>query len=215
MTRAGLLRSLKDGGALLFQFLPGQLNMRAQLVLSTVYLGAETTALFIYAKQVVTASTQIIAFVLRVDFPGVVEKMAGSREHSFRSILNAQRTTLYCAVTFTVGAMIVSSIAGIVPDFRLHGAATILVAFAPTILTLSLSLMMIQALAALGAYAVIARAAAISSAMGILASYMFITMLNVYAFVLGEVTIHLVGLYIVYRHIRLRYRRRAWPASIG
>ena len=202
MTRAGLFRSLRDAGALLFQSVPGQLNMRAQLVLSTAYLGAETTALFIYAKQVVTASTQIIAFVLRVDFPGLVEKMSGPREHSFRSILNAQRTTLYCAVALTVGAMIASGIAAIVPDFRLHRAATILVAFAPTILTLSLSLMMIQALAALAAYAAIAKSLAISTAAGMMVSYILVSTLDVYAFVLGEVTLNVVSFYIAYRDLR-------------
>jgi hypothetical protein len=202
MTRAGLFRSLRDAGALLFQSVPGQLNMRAQLVLSTAYLGAETTALFIYAKQVVTASTQIIAFVLRVDFPGLVEKMSGPREHGFRSILNAQRTTLYCAVALTVGAMIASGIAAIVPDFRLHRAATILVAFAPTILTLSLSLMMIQALAALAAYAAIAKSLAISTAAGMMVSYILVSTLDVYAFVLGEVTLNVVSFYIAYRDLR-------------
>jgi hypothetical protein len=202
VTRAGLVRSLRDGGALLFQLVPGQINMRAQLVLSTVYLGAETTALFIYAKQVVTALTQIIGFVLRVEFPGLVEKMAASRKQSFGSILGAQKTTLYCAVAFTVGATGGSGIAAIVPDFSLHRAATIMVSFTPTILTLSLSLMMMQALAALGAYAVIGRAAAISAAAGIFVSYMLVSTLGAYAFVLGEVTLHLLGFYIVYRYLR-------------
>ena len=101
-TRAGLARSLKDGSALLFQFVPGQINMRVQLVLSSVYLDAEMTALFIYAKQIVTAAMQIIGFVLRVEFPGLVEKLAESGKHSFASILGAQKMALYCAVLFAV-----------------------------------------------------------------------------------------------------------------
>jgi hypothetical protein len=202
VTRAGLSRSLRDGGALLFQLVPGQVNMRVQLVLSTVYLGAETTALFVYAKQIVTAATQIIGFVLRVEFPGLVERLAGTAQHSFASILGAQKMALYCAIFFTVGIAGLSGIAAIVPDFRLHRAAVMIASFSPTILTLSLSLMTIQALAALGAYAAIARALAISSAAGLLASCLLVQVMDVYAFVVGEVTLHVVGFYIVYRHLR-------------
>ncbi|MES2194885.1 MAG: oligosaccharide flippase family protein [Pseudomonadota bacterium] len=201
-TRAGLLRSLRDGGALLFQLVPGQINMRVQLVLSAVYLGTETTALFIYVKQIVTAATQIIAFVLRVEFPGLVERLAASRRHSVASILGAQKMAFYCAVIFTIGATGVAGMAAAVPDFGLHRAAVIMASFAPTILTLSLSLMMTQALAAMGAYAVIARALAISSVAGMLASYMLVSALGVYAFVVGEVIFHLVGFYIVFRYLR-------------
>lgn len=202
VTRAGLARSFRDALSLLFQLLPGQINMRVQLVLSTLYLGAETTALFLYCKQVVTALTQIIAFVLRVDFPGLVEKVSGSQGASFGSIFTAQKTTFYCAVVFTVGALIVAGIAAMVPDHGLHRAAMVMMPFAPTILTLSLSLMMIQALAALGAYALIARTVVVSSVLGIIVSYLLVTKLNVYAFAVAEVASHLVGFCLVYQHIR-------------
>lgn len=202
ITRAGLARSLKDGGALLFQLVPGQINMRVQLVLSTVYLGAETTALFIYAKQIVTASTQIIGFVLRVEFPGLVEKLAASGKHSLGSILGAQKMALYCALVFAAGIAGVAGIAAAVPDFSLHRASMIIASFTPTILTLSLSLMMTQALAALGAYGVIAKAIAISSAVGMMVSYVLVSKLDACAFVLGEVTFHLAGFYIVHRYLR-------------
>jgi hypothetical protein len=176
--------------------------MRVQLVLSTVYLGAETTALFIYAKQIVTASTQIIGFVLRVEFPGLVEKLAASGKHSLGSILGAQKMALYCALVFAAGIAGVAGIAAAVPDFSLHRASMIIASFTPTILTLSLSLMMTQALAALGAYGVIAKAIAISSAIGMTVSYLLVSKVDAYAFVLGEVTFHLAGFYIVHRYLR-------------
>jgi len=202
ITRAGLGRSLKDGSALLFQLVPGQIIMRVQLVLSTVYLGAETTALFIYAKQVVTAATQIIGFVLRVEFPGLVQKLAASGKHDLRSVMNSQKATLLCAIAFTVGGTVLSGIAAMIPEFHLHRAATIMVSFVPTILTQSLLLLMIQALAALGAYGAIARALAISSTVGVTVNYLLISTLDAYAFALGEATYNLAGIYIVYRHLR-------------
>lgn len=201
-TRSGLLTSLKDGCALLFQLVPGQINMRVQLVLSTAYLGTETTALFIYAKQVVTAFTQIIGFVLRVEFPGLVEKLATSRKQSIASILSAQRTTLYLAIAFSTGTTVVSGVAALTPGFSLHEAAKVMVLFAPTIGTLSLSLMMTQALAAMGVYAVIARALVFSSAMGIAACYLLISKFQIYALALGELTFHFVGFYLVFRYLR-------------
>jgi hypothetical protein len=201
LTRAGLLRSLRDGSVLLFQFFPGQITMRVQLVLSTLYLGAETTALFIYAKQIVTGMTQIIGFVLRIDFPGLVQRLAGSGDR-FRTILKAQQTTLYCAVTFSFATAILFGVAATVPDFSLHRAATVMVSFAPTVLTLSLSMMVIQGLAALGAYTVIASTVAIGSAVWVAISYALVSLLGVYAFVLGEVVSQLTTCYFAYRYIR-------------
>jgi O-antigen/teichoic acid export membrane protein len=201
-TRAGLARSLKDGSALLFQFVPGQINMRVQLVLSSLYLDAEMTALFIYAKQIVTATTQIIGFTLRVEFPSLVEKLAASAKHSLASILSAQKMSFCCAVVFAVGITGTAGIAAAVPDFSLHRAAAVIASFAPTILSLSLALMMIQGLAAIGAYAVIARTFTVSLAVAICVSWLLVTSLNVYAFVLGEMTFHLVAAYLVYRNIR-------------
>lgn len=202
LTRAGLTKALMDGCALSFQIVPGQVNMRVQLVLSTVYLGAETTALFVYAKQIVTASTQIVGFVLRVEFPSLVEKLSAAGKQNLGTMLGAQRMALYCAAMFAVGVTAVAGIAAAVPDFGLHRAAMVIAGFAPTIFTMSLLLMMMQALAAAGAYGLAAWALAVGSAAGALASYMLVSMLGVYAFVAGEVVLNLVGLYVGYRYLR-------------
>jgi len=89
-----------------------------------------------------------------------------------------------------------------VPGFGLHRAAVIIAAFAPTIVLLSLSSMMTQAMAALGYYGVIAKALAISSATGMLVSYALVSTLGAYSFVVGEVAFHLVGCGIVYRYLQ-------------
>jgi O-antigen/teichoic acid export membrane protein len=202
LTRAGLTRALTDGCALSFQILPGQANMRVQLVLSTVYLGAETTALFVYAKQIVTAATQIVGFVLRVEFPNLVEKLAAAGKQKLGSMLGVQRMALYCATMFAVAAVVAAGIAAEMPDFGLHRAALVIAVFAPTIITMSLLLMMMQALAATGAYGLAAWALAVGSAAGMLASYMLVSILGVYAFVAGEVVLNLVGLYVGYLYLR-------------
>lgn len=201
LTRNGLVRSLRDGGALLFQTVPGQINMRVQLLLSAAYLGAETTALFVYARQVVTGATQIVGFTIRVEFPGLVEKLA-SGKHDLASIVRAQRLTLYCAVALTLGITSVAGIAASLPDFKLHRAAIVIAALAPTILSLSLAVMLIQGLAALGRYAVIAWTFTAGVVAAMLVSWLLVTQLGVYAFVVGEATFHAVAAYLVYRKLR-------------
>lgn len=202
VTAAGFVRSFKDGSALLFQLVPGQLILRVQLVLSTIYLGAETTALFAYVKQIIAMSTMIIAIVLRVDFPRLVERISQSKESHVRIVLKTQRMTLYCAVALTAGWIIVSLLGFMVPQYRISAASMALMMFSPSILTISLSLMMMQGLVALGAYGSVARAAGISVLFGIAVSCLLVTTLDLYAFLLGEVVFHLVGLILMYRDMR-------------
>lgn len=204
VTRAGLAVALKDSLAMLFQLGPGQLVVRVQLALSAAFLGTETTALFVYVRQVVTGLTQIIGFVLRVEFPGLVERLASPGRHTIGSVLAAQKVTLCCAFILAGVTGVVSAAAAAMPALKLHQAAMLLMAFTPTVLTVSFTLMLMQALAALGAYAAIARAMAISSAIGIVASYVLISTLDVYALILGELIFNWVGCYMVYRYLRSR-----------
>jgi hypothetical protein len=204
LTRAGLAKAVRDGAALALQVVPAQSIMRVQIVLSAMYLGAETTALFVFAKQVLTAATQIIGFVLRVEFPGLAAKLSDKRNHSLGSIWGAQRMALFCAVTFAVGATIAAGVAALIPDVSLHRAAVTVAGFMPTILTMSLLLLMMQGLAAIGAYGASTVALAIGAAAGILASYLLISPLGVYAFAAGEVVLDVVGLYVGHRYLRRR-----------
>lgn len=206
LTRAGLTRALKDGVALSFQIVPGQINMRVQLVLSAAYLGAETTALFVYAKQIVTAATQVLQFVLRVEFPGLVERLSGAGKQGLAGIIAAQKMTLFCAVLFSVGTTAMAGIVTVASDGGLHRAAIVIAGFAPTILTVALLQMTWQGLAALGAYAASAWALAIGAAVGIAASYLLVPQLHVFAFAAAEVVLNLVTLYVGYRYLE-RARR--------
>jgi hypothetical protein len=201
LTAAGLVLAFKNGSAMLFQLLPGQIIFRVQLMLSSIYLGPETTAVLAYVKQMVTALTMIIAVILRVDFPGLVQKISRTKEQSFRSILEAQKTTLYCAVAFTAGAIIVSSLSFMMPQNRFSAAAGTLLMFSPTILTTSVSLMMMQAMVALGAYASVAIISAISAAIGIAVTCLLVRTVDLYALLAGELVIHLVGFVLMYHEI--------------
>lgn len=210
-SRVGLGRALKDGAALSFQIVPGQINMRFQLVFSAAYLGAETTAVFVYAKQIVTAATQVLQFVLRVEFPGLVQRLATAGRQNLSGIIGAQKLTLASAVLFSAGTTLLAGLVAVWSDGALHRVAVVLVGFAPTILTVALLQMTWQGLAAVGAYAASAWALTIGAAVGVVASYALLPLLHVFAFAAAEVILNLVTLYLGHRF--LQCMRVSLPSS--
>lgn len=201
-TAAGLVLAFKNGAAMSFQLVPGQIVLRVQLTLSAVYLGAETTAVFTYVRQLVTALNMVLAIVLRVDFPGLVQKVSRTKEHSLRQILEAQKTTLCCSIALAAGAVIVSLSAPALAPSRFSAAAAVLLMFTPTIFTSSFSLMMTQALLALGAYASVARITALGAAFGIAVNWLLITTADLYALVIGELVTHVFVFVAMYNIVR-------------
>jgi len=207
VTAAGLRRAARDGVALLFQLLPGQLNSRGALLLSAAYLGAETTAVFAYVKQLIIALATIIVFLLRIDFPALVQKLSLREHQSFLGIFSAQKITLYCSLIMTLGAVVIALAASAAPASNFSRAASLLLLFAPTVLTASLSMMLVQGLAALGAYLPMARIVTLSAVLGITASYVFIDVFGIYALLAGELLFHFAGFSLAYIEIR---RLRFW-----
>jgi O-antigen/teichoic acid export membrane protein len=202
VTLAGFRRSCRDGIAMVIQAVPGQIILRVQLVLSMTYLGAETTALFAYVKQLIAMASMIIAIILRVEFPGFVQILSRSKERSLRLVLTGQRMALYCAFALTIGGAIVSALGLMIPQHRISAAAMTLLTFSPSILTISLTLMMVQALVALGAYGAVARGTAIGAALGAVFSALFVRILDIYALLFGEMVFHLACLLLMYKDMR-------------
>lgn len=201
-TRRGIMQAFGDGLALLSQFVPGQLILRFQLVLSTVYLGTESTALFVYAKQAVVAMTMLIAFILRVDFPGLVESMARAKAPSIASIFEAQKSAMIGALFLAAGTLIVCLMAPLAPQYNLVRAAQLLMAYAPSIITISAVSIMMQGMAATGNYVSGAKIMAISTLVGAAVSYLAIGPFGIYGLLIGEVTIHLLGFALLCGQLR-------------
>jgi O-antigen/teichoic acid export membrane protein len=201
VTAAGLTQAFRNGSAMLFQLLPGQIGVRIQLALSATYLGPETTAVFTYVKQIITAVTMIVNVVLRVEFPGLVQQISRTSSQGFRTDLAAHKTSIGCAVAFAAGAIIVSSLSYMMPPNRFSAAGHALLIFAPTILTISLSMMMMQAMVARGEYVRVAGITAAGAALGIAVSYVFVTIAGLYAFLAGELAFHLLGFVLMYRSL--------------
>lgn len=207
--REGVVRAARDGFALLLQFIPGQLILRAQLLLSATFLGTEATALFIYAKQIVVAMTMLVGFVTRVDFPALVERAAACEHLGLSAIFRSQVTSIVSAVTLALGTLLACLVALTVPQYGFSNAAHLLAAYSPSIVTISALLIMIQGMAAMADYAASAKIVAVSTVVGIAVSYAMIGPCGIYAFVIGEMSFHLLGSALMYLHLR----RRAFAAA--
>jgi hypothetical protein len=193
----GLRTAARDGGAMLCILLPGQLYGRTQVVLSAAYLGPETTAFFLYAKQVVSAVLQIIGFIQRVEFPTLVTRLSVPHGNLFRTILDSQKLLVAAGIVSTVVVFAVGLIVAQLPESRFSAVAPLVSAFSPTILTMSALILMTQALAATAAYEGLALDILIFNAMGVAASYLFLSRLGVYAFVAADVFSTLCGILLL------------------
>ncbi len=202
ISRHGLTQSCKDGVAMLFGLLPGQLYFRFQILLSVHYLGPELTAMLLYAKQIVSAATQVIGFVLRVEFPGLVQRFLRSGEQNLRTVLDAQKAALFVAVAATVGVLGLGMVMKFLPYVNFNKVALLVTASAPTILSLSILWIMSQPLAALSRFTLLSIIIAIFVAVGIAASYLLLSVYGVYAFIAGDIISHMAGAVLVYYFLR-------------
>lgn len=201
-TGHGIMRALRDGLALSSQLVPGQLVLRIQLALSTFYLGTESTALFVYTKQIVVAMTMLIGVIMRVDFPGLVQQMTRPEERRVSSIFEAQKFAMGTALLLAAGTSFICLVAPLGPQYHLAAAARLLMVYAPSLITITALLIMVQGTAAIGDYVSGARIIAVSTTVGMIVSYVTIGSLGIYGLLVGEVTFHLFGFSLLFGHLR-------------
>src|SRR5262249_23745952 len=115
------------------------------------------------------------------------------------------------ALLLAAGTLIVGCMAPLAPQYNLARAAQLLMAYAPSIITISAMAIMMQGLAAIGSYFSGARIIAIGTVAGVVVSYLAIRPFGIYGLLIGEVTFHLVALGLLYRH----FRDRRGPAFAG
>jgi O-antigen/teichoic acid export membrane protein len=213
VTRSGLMRSVKDGLAMLCGTLPGQLYFRFQLLLSTTFLGTEITAFLLYAKQIVSGMTQLIGFVLRVEFPTLVQLFAQPDKHNLATIFGAQKLASFLAIGSTIATLFAGIGLTFAKQRNFSEVGWLLIAFSPTILTISIMWIVAQALAALSRYTVLAFIITIFVVVGMVVSYLALTSYGVYALILGDMASHATGMLLLY--LFLRGEKRVDPLPIA
>lgn len=184
----------RDGSAVLFATLPGQLYFRFQVLLANAVLGPAGTALFVYAKQVATACAQVIGFVRRAEFPDLVSGLAAVSRDRARITFDAQRTGTWLGAA-AAAAMIVGGIAGAAWLPGAVGAAAATTAmFGPVVLAGALGSALVLGLQASGRYGTAAGVMVLSVAAGVAVNASAIVWPEVAVFALADVAVYAVAL---------------------
>lgn len=202
--RAGILSAGRDGLALLGSNLPGQAYFRVQLLMSSAWLGAGPTALFVYVKQVVTAATQLAGFIRRVEFPALVQALAKGVDNPALTALRVQ----WRGTQFALALMLCLALAGLalwnMASLHLADVGQYMAGFSITIASGAVILALTQGLAALGRYNSLLVRAALSTAAGLAVSFMLVRQAGIYGFLIGDLASAVVSLVLLYRVMRYR-----------
>jgi hypothetical protein len=205
--RAGTIRQSGAAGlGALWTVLPGQLYFRIQLVLAAVFLGPAAVAVLVYAKQIVSGFSQVIAFMRRIEFPDLVARLGNGASFPLTEILRVQRRGTTAAI---VSAALIAAI-GAAVHFRFEGAVAeasgAVAIFAPTILSGALALSCIQGLNALGLYARAAFTMLASIALGSLFSSTTALFPTLAIFAIADMLANIFTIGAVAFFLRRRYR---------
>jgi hypothetical protein len=143
----GLLLA-REGGVYLLSSMPGQLFFRGQIALSATLFGPASTGLLIYAKQILTAASQVLSFARRSEFPDLVRGLATSR-HKIVDAFKSQRFSLVLAFLGVIGVCVFVGLSSSRLPPRFQQAAILTVFFMPALLATAVLGVIMQASIAL------------------------------------------------------------------
>lgn len=172
--------------------MPGQLYFRAQLAIAALFLGHNATAVLVYAKQIVGAASQIAGFARRVEFPRLVQAVAGNPALGVAATMRIQRSSLAIATAFAgmiaVAALVVMRVAS---GFAVEAWA-FLALFCITILSESVGQTLVQGLFARSRYHAAAVARILAVALAVVFGYLFVGIGGVRVFIVSDLLSHAV-----------------------
>ncbi|MDQ0322417.1 O-antigen/teichoic acid export membrane protein [Pararhizobium capsulatum DSM 1112] len=182
----GIWQAARDGLSLIGSTIPGQLYYRFQLLISVTLLGSESTALFVYGKQILAATMQIVGFLRRVEFPSIVSSMTLESRNKPTLILRHQWISIITTFIFSMVMLTVGLGLTLENDKNFSRIGSVLVAFSAVVLTGSLALTFKQGMAALGQF----RPLMLLSVAGVIGgAFLSVTLarpLGIYGFVLAD-----------------------------
>jgi hypothetical protein len=189
---AGIRRAFVEEGSMLAGLLPGQLYFRAQLAIAALALGHNATAVLVYAKQIVGAASQIAGFARRVEFPRLVQAVAGDPSVGVAATIWIQRSSLAIATAFAaIIALAALTIVTIATGFAVE-AWSFLAIFCVTVLTESVGQALVQGLFARSRYHAAALARILAVAFAVVFGYVFVDIFGVRVFVLSDLLSHAI-----------------------
>lgn len=146
----GVRKAFIEESSMLMGLLPGQLYFRAQLAISSLFLGATATAMLVYAKQIVGAAAQVAAFARRIEFPRMVQALERNPSLGVGSLMMMQKGSFAIAGALFAGVVATSFVVRAVGSGFSVEAWTFLALFSLTILTESVGQGLVQGLFARG-----------------------------------------------------------------
>lgn len=188
----GVRQAFVEEGSMLAGLMPGQLYFRAQLAIAALFLGSNATAILVYAKQIVGAASQIAGFARRVEFPRLVQAVAGNPALGAAATMRIQRSSLAIAAAFAAMIVIAAlAVTGFATGFAVDAWAFLAV-FSVTVLSESIGQALVQGLFARSRYHAAAIARILAVALAVVFGYVFVSTFGVRVFVLSDLLSHAI-----------------------
>lgn len=214
-TLAAVRAAGQEGLAMTVQWLPGQAFYRFEILLCGWFLGGQMVGLFVYAKQITNAASQIAGFLRRVEFPALVRQLDQTPAHRIGTTFLRLRGGIAGAVVTGAGVAAFALTVGPLLGPRLAHAAGIVAIFAPVVFSAALSATLTLGLFALGRYGEAARIANLGLACGVALVVGLVPMFGLGGFVAAEVFMQLVVVGLALVSLRASGRVANSPASWG
>ncbi|MGV3552657.1 hypothetical protein [Rhizobium sp.] len=188
----GIKTAFIEEGSMLAGLLPGQLYFRAQLAIAALFLGHNATAVLVYAKQIVGAASQIAGFARRVEFPRLVQAVAGNPALGAAATMRIQRSSLAIAAAFAAAIAIAALVVIAMAQGFAVEAWGFLLLFCVTVLSESVGQALVQGLFARSRYHAAAIARIVAVAIAVVFGYVFVGTFGVRVFVVSDLVSHLI-----------------------
>lgn len=200
----GVASAARDGLLVLGGTLPGQAYFRLQLVVSSAWLGAPATAVFVYVKQVVTAATQLIGFIRRVEFPKLVRTMGQPGVDPLSTSWRLQLKGTAAGMLVTLLMICLAPIFVLTRDPVLARLGPYLAAFGLSVAASSVFLALSQGLSAIGRYGAVCIRAVAAATIGTLLSLALVRPFGLYGFAAADLAAAVTSCLIATHALRQR-----------
>lgn len=191
-TAGGIRKAFVEETSMLMGLLPGQLYFRAQLTLSSLFLGATPTAMLVYAKQIIGAASQISGFARRIEFPRMVQAVASNPRMPVIAMVGIQKISFAIAGAIAAAILAASLLIVSISEGFTRQAWSFLAVFCVTIVTEAIGQSLVQAMFARNLFhsAAIARIIAVVVAIGF--GYLFVLAAGSHVFILSDLVSHAI-----------------------
>lgn len=206
-TPGGIRKAFIEESSMLAGLAPGQLYFRAQLAIASVFLGSTATAMLVYAKQIISAASQISGFARRIEFPRMVQAVAGNPRIPVWTLVGIQKISFAIAGAIAAAILIASLVIISSFDGFTAQAWTFLAFFCVTILTEAVGQSLVQAMFARSLFHSAAALRIIAVVVAIGFGYLLVTVVGAKVFILSDLVSQATVISLSYYWLRRNFAR--------